>query len=161
MYWILWYYNLLLAGLLARILFSLFRRKFLPYPTLAELRQHRQEVERAEDFSKTAVTRLVAARSVGIVEFFKILRDLRGISRRKAAEKLQSQSKVTISEGSTTGSIPEVVVETVEDHSTIAVHDISPEEADAVQSIMSVANNIADLHERIKKYVVWSVIVFH
>lgn len=50
-WWLFWLFDLLLPALLGKILFSLLRRRLLPYPNLNELRQRRRLAREADELS--------------------------------------------------------------------------------------------------------------
>ncbi|KAI6162175.1 hypothetical protein EDD17DRAFT_1776980 [Pisolithus thermaeus] len=57
-FWILWYHDGLLAAFLCRIIWCLLRRRFLPYPSLAEYQEKRQNATRARRFGDEVQRRL-------------------------------------------------------------------------------------------------------
>lgn len=48
LFWILWFYDLLLPALTARLLYGLLERRILPYPTAADLRERRYAAAKAD-----------------------------------------------------------------------------------------------------------------
>ena len=147
MYWVLWYNDLLLAGLLALVLYSLGRRKFLPYPTLEDLQERRREIKSAEHFSRNVVTGVVSARSVRVADLLKTLKGLRSTPR------VDDNSKDPDASSTYSGYLAEGVAENVAicENSVEATEEVSAEEADLIRFVLRLANAVADLHERIKK----------
>ncbi|KAI0076095.1 hypothetical protein K474DRAFT_1598700 [Panus rudis PR-1116 ss-1] len=145
LYWILWWNGALLAGLIGQILFSLFRRRFLPHPTLAELRQRRSEADRAEDFSLALTMRLAGSPSLGIREAYHIYRDFQR-SWKKAKSSSHVGSPQVGEEGGDEASI---------DPTVQSVQPDTPEERALAAQLLYMMNLIADLHERIRNIFLW------
>ncbi|KAJ7630925.1 hypothetical protein FB45DRAFT_747715 [Roridomyces roridus] len=126
-FWMLWYYNLLLPSLFLRILYSLFRRKLLPYPTLAELRAHREEVDRADEFGREMSTRFSPSSPFGLTELWRLF-------------KVFNKGKVTKEDSST-------VLDSAEPQNS--------QESDFKRAILQALSEVADLHERVKNIFIW------
>lgn len=147
----MWYNGLLLSALFLRVLYALFRRKFLPYPSLAELRQYRREVELAESFSRTVILRVATSPAMNAKDMWAAFKDYRASKKKSKSE--AADESVNIEAGT-----PKIVVEEVP-----ITKETSVEEEDAVANILeeehlagpivNIANRIADIHERIKKSV--------
>ena len=149
---------MLLSGLILRILYSLIRRKFLPYPSLAELRDHRSEMERADKFSRAVVTRLAAAPS-SAEDMFTVFKELRAMRKRQVAAKKakaaqKGAEKPQEDEGQVEGD-EQTVPDVAEDNHPPEEEDVpakaTKEEADAKRNVLRSLNDVADIHERIKK----------
>ena len=145
MYWFLWYQNWLLPALFLRMLYSLVRRKVLPYPSLQELREHRVDVERAKEFSATVTARIVAAPTYDIQDVWRIVHDFhRSRKLKKAARNKAKNAEDSDPPGE------ELKAESEEP----ALSDESDvPEADIKRELLAIMNYVADLHERVKKCV--------
>ena len=153
----MWYNGLLLAGLLFRLLYALLRRRYLPYPSLSELRQYRRELALAESFSRNVILRVAASPAINAQDVWSTFKEYRA-SRKKAKNEESGQTatlQASISEE------PRIVVDDVDGD-----NEPSTEEEDIVKSLLSeqhilgpilqIANKVADIHERIKKWVIIS-----
>ncbi|KAJ7038215.1 hypothetical protein C8F04DRAFT_1089928 [Mycena alexandri] len=154
-FWILWYQNLLLPCLFLRILFALARRKIFSYPTLAQLRAHRQEIDRANEFGQEISTRFSASSSLGVKELWRIFKVFNKPKKAKV-KKLAKDKKRNPAPpqdpllDSDLGSEPEM--STVLDSEE--AKDISNEN-DFKRAIVQTFAEIADLHERVKNIFIW------
>ena len=147
MYWCLWYQNWLLPALLLRILYSLVRRKVLPYPSLQELREHRLDVERAKEFSATVTARLVAAPTYDLQDAWRIVHDFHRSRKLKKAARDRAKSAED-------GDHLRVGEELKTEPGESALSDESDvPETDIKRELLAIMNYVADLHERIKKCV--------
>ena len=140
LFWVLWYHNLLLPALVLRILYALIINRIFPYPTLADLRIHRQEVKRADKFGKEVQARLSSSSVLKVKEVWRML------VMYKRAKKVRigtAQKRSRKSEASK-----------LESHDEPTVLD-DPKESDDEQNIkravLCAINETADLHERVKK----------
>ncbi|KAJ7169911.1 hypothetical protein C8R46DRAFT_1090503 [Mycena filopes] len=151
-FWVLWYQNLLLPCLFLRIIFSLARRRIFSYPTLAQLRAHRQEIERANEFGQDISTRFSASSSLGLKEMwriFKVFNKPKAAKVKKLAkDKTRSAPQDPLSDD--LGSEPEMA--TVLDSD--GTKDISNEN-DFKRALVQTLAEIADLHERVKNIFIW------
>jgi hypothetical protein len=152
-FWFLWYQNLLLPCLFLRILYSLARRKLFPYPTLAELRAHRQEIDRANEFGQELSTRISASSSLGVKEIWRLFRVFNK-SKKEKVRKLASD-KTTRDRAPQNPLLddqdPDKEISTVLDSEESTKLS---QENDVKRAILQSLADIADLHERVKKYVV-------
>ncbi|KAG5647976.1 hypothetical protein DXG03_007010 [Asterophora parasitica] len=147
-FWTMWYQNMLLPCLLLRIFYSLLRRKLLPYPTLSELQEHRREVSRAADFGKQISGRLSASSSFGVKELWRLF-------------KVYKNKRVTV-KPSITPVVADYPSEEVDpgigipsqptDATVLDDAKDSQDAQDLKRLGVHIMNEIADLHERIKKY---------
>ncbi|KAJ7293566.1 hypothetical protein C8J57DRAFT_1269369 [Mycena rebaudengoi] len=147
-FWVLWYYNLLLPFLFFRLFFSLVRRKLFSYPTLAELRSHRQEVDRAKEFGQDISARLSASSTFGMKELWRLFRVLN--KPQKAKSRNISADKARDVEGEQRDDKRELntVLDSEDPQET-------PQEKDFKRAFLNTLNEIADLHERIKNIFIW------
>ncbi|KAL6309947.1 hypothetical protein BKA93DRAFT_722328 [Sparassis latifolia] len=152
-YWFLWYLNLLLPSLILRILYSLFRRKALPYPTLAELRRHWHEVELAKEFSVAVTVRLAAAPTHDVQDVWNLFQLY--VHTRKSKKAAKSDVKASDSQPDDVGSVAEGVEVTPEEHTGPDDTQVDPDEPDAKAIALNAINEISDLHERVKNTFLW------
>ncbi|CAL1695762.1 unnamed protein product [Somion occarium] len=152
LYWILWYHGLLISGTCARILFSLIRRRYLPYPTLAELRQHRSQVDRAEQFSVGLSMRLAASPSFGVTDAWQLFREFRSRKRTKGKD-----MPVPVSTLEIVAESPDVEdgVPIVSEETIGITSNMTPDEIAMAQKALFIVIQIADLHERVKNIFLW------
>ena len=146
LYWFLWYHNLVIAGLILRVLYALLRRKFLVYPTLDDLRKRHSYQDRADDFSKHIVVRLASPPATRVKDVWN------GIKRRMQKEDgTDNKAKEALGLAVLP---PQITVEGVtEDVDTTGVRteDVPLAESDYAGPLLDLANQIADIHERIRK----------
>lgn len=132
----MWYQNLLIPALVARILYSLLRRKLFPYPTLSELLRHREEIARADNFGSDITAGFAASSSIGIKEIWRLFRVFKKKGK-PTKDKSSSKNEDDRAAEDLRPSTP----------SNDAVQD----EADTRRAILVVMDEIADIHERVKK----------
>ncbi|KIM48214.1 hypothetical protein M413DRAFT_22743 [Hebeloma cylindrosporum] len=148
MFWILWWYNLLAPAFLLRMLVCLVRRRLFPYPSLADLRQHRQEIIHADAFGQQVSARFSASSS-GVKEtwhLFKLL-DRTWRSRAKASTKEKGKGKELSDE------IPS---DTAQEQGPAVHGDADDGDAQDLKRIsLQVMEDIADIHERICNIFIW------
>ncbi|KAJ7492631.1 hypothetical protein FB451DRAFT_1551950 [Mycena latifolia] len=152
-FWILWYRNLLLPCLFLRILYSLARRKLFSYPTLTELRAHRQEIDRANEFGNEMTMRFSASSSLGMKELWRLFKvfnkskktKIKKAGNDKAREQAPQESPVD-------DSGPDEEISTVLDSEDAKE---SAQEKDFKRQSLRALAEIADLHERIKNIFIW------
>lgn len=89
-YWILWYNNLLLPSFFLAVLYHLLRRKLLPYPTLAELRERRREVDHAVSFGTSVANLLVSSSNVEVRDIWQVFRETRHVRRLRETARLSN-----------------------------------------------------------------------
>ncbi|KAF8905572.1 hypothetical protein CPB84DRAFT_1844975 [Gymnopilus junonius] len=149
-FWILWWHNFLVSALVLRILVSLLKRRIFPYPTLSDLRRHREEVSLASDFGKQVADRLSAS-SFGITETWRLL-------------KLIGQTQKSILKGKTKEKIHKTDAPATEAHSDVSDQqgttvlddpNDSEETKDLKRIGLQLLNEMADLHERIRNIIIW------
>jgi hypothetical protein len=142
-FWILWYYNLLLPALLLRIFYSLVRRRIFPYPTLAELREHRAEIIRANEFGDEVHSRLSASSISDIKEIWRLLR---------VANKAKVKAKKFVGGNRKKD---ESLEESVDSVTVLDDAKESEDERDIKQTALHLVNEVANLHERVKNIFIW------
>ncbi|KAH9950357.1 hypothetical protein B0H21DRAFT_785156 [Amylocystis lapponica] len=151
-YWFLWYHNFLLPALVLRILYSLVRRRILPYPSLTELRAHRQEVDRAKDFSSAVTTRIAAAPTFDAQDVWQLFQDLNRARKVKKAARDKAKSTNASEYDLGTPGEEQDEIELTEDPTP---EDTPINDVDVKRTAMSALNEIADVHERIKNIFLW------
>ncbi|KAL1741867.1 hypothetical protein HDZ31DRAFT_84537 [Schizophyllum fasciatum] len=174
LFWFLWAQDLLLPALLLRIIYALARRRIFPYPTLAELREHRQEIQRADMFSAEVSKSLSASSRSGVREVWRIFRvynktrkellksksqgkqsedtkDHHGHSRNRSVTDLLGEVSGRTSGGAAPEEVEQPGIIDGEDQDT----NESPEEQDLKRLGLHILSEIADLHERVKNIFIW------
>ncbi|KAI0961588.1 hypothetical protein AcW1_000635 [Taiwanofungus camphoratus] len=148
-YWVLWYHNFLLPSLTLRILYALVRRKLFPYPTLAELREHRQQVDSAEEFSSAVAKHLVASPIFDVHDAWHLFRGYNHVRKLKKAARSSRQEQ---------GAGPSKRSAIADEETEEDVAAKMPSESDDVnlkRTVLAVINETADVHERIKNIFLW------
>ncbi|CAK5280528.1 unnamed protein product [Mycena citricolor] len=150
-FWLLWYYNLLLPALFFRMFYSLLRRKIFSYPTLAELKAHREEIDRADEFGQEFSTRFSASSSLGLKELWRLFKVFNK-SKKSKAKKLATRAQNVASQESL-----QTLDESGEAAPTVLDSDDPKEnvENDLKRVGLQVLSELADLHERIKNIFIW------
>ncbi|KAI6132839.1 hypothetical protein EV401DRAFT_223235 [Pisolithus croceorrhizus] len=150
-FWILWYHDGLLAAFLCRIVWCLLRRRFLPYPSLAEYQEKRQNATRARRFGDE-VQRRLSVSTLGPVEIWKLFRAYRAATQDKTKHLLKDklQDKPDQTNGGS-ASVPEAdgentVLEGAED---------SEEIQNLKRDLLHLLDIVADLHERVNNILMW------
>ncbi|KAJ4486111.1 hypothetical protein J3R30DRAFT_3444125 [Lentinula aciculospora] len=138
-FWMLWYHNLLLPTFFFRIFYALLRRKIFMYPTVAELKQRRKQVDKANELSEEISIRL-SATSFGLKEMWRISRIFTKPKKSKAAK-----SRLAPDPSDPDVDDPTVLDDTKE----------TQKETDVKRAVLQVMNDIADLHERIQNIFIW------
>lgn len=144
-FWILWWHNLLLPALFLRLIYALLRRRFLPYPSLKELQAHRAQLARATEFGKQLHNRLSATSTLGVKDAWRLFKLLNKDKKRKVKETAEY-----IGCDNPTASPADADTSTVVDDQTE-----SKEERDLKRLLLTIMNEIADLHERFKNLFRW------
>jgi hypothetical protein len=131
------------------MLVGLVRRRLFPYPSLADLRQHRQEILHADAFGQQVSARLSASSS-GVTEIWRLLQLLDRTWR--------SRTKVTIKEkGKGKELSDELASDIAEEQDATVLDDADDGEAQDLKRIgLQQMEEIADIHERICKCV-WNL----
>lgn len=125
-----------------RILWEMLSRRLLPYPTLESLRTRRKESERAKEFGDEVQERL-SAPSMGPKDIFQLFKSHRSATKIK----VKSLAKAT-------GALQTSLIgDGDEDEEATALDDDTQEEQDIKRELLHLLNTVADIHERIKKYV--------
>jgi GRAM domain-containing protein 4 len=141
-FWVLWLIDLILPALLGRILWSLVKRRLFPYPTLAQLRERRAEVERAEKFGDRISYRLASTSKFGVKDAWKIAKDFRSRSNVNLASKSKDPAP---DESANEQNAKEERVKIAEEEWVLE---------DLQRILLRFVNEVADLHERVRKWVI-------
>ncbi|KAJ6575102.1 hypothetical protein B0H19DRAFT_1127173 [Mycena capillaripes] len=150
-FWILWYQNLLLPSLVLRILYSLARRKIFSYPTLAELKAHRQEIDRAAEFGEELSTRFSASSSFG-VELWRLFKVFNKSKKAKVKKLASDKTRNRVPPDPPSDVDSEQEISTVLDS---AEPTETSQENDVKRAVLQSLAEIADLHERVKNIFIW------
>lgn len=151
----MWYHNILLPCLCLRVFYSLIRRKVFPYPTLEELREHRSEVIRANEFGDQISARLSAS-SFGVKEMWRIFKVFNKTTKAKA----KSSAKEKAREKGFSPPLDENDASILSESEGATVLDDTEDSQDAKDFKrvgLHILSELADLHERIKKYVTFFI----
>ncbi|KAL4267152.1 GRAM domain-containing protein 4 [Pleurotus pulmonarius] len=154
-YWILWYHNVLLPVLFLRILFSLLRRRVLPYPTVKELRDHQAQVRRSYELGEEVHTRFSASSTIGLSEVRRIVKIMN--SARKA--RFKKDNLPPSKQDGAVGDDESIAVDEVQVPDSTTVLDASilgdKTEANVKRDILYALDMTADIHERIRNIFIW------
>ncbi|KAJ7706195.1 hypothetical protein B0H17DRAFT_1036123 [Mycena rosella] len=151
-FWLLWYQNLLLPALFLRIIYSFARRKLFSYPTLAQLRAHRQEIDRANEFGNEMSTRFSASSSLGMKELWRLFKVFNKSKKAKVKKLAGDKNREPAPQE------PPADPETEEEINTVLDSEDSKEtaqERDFKRQLLQALAEVADLHERIKNIFIW------
>jgi len=143
---VLWVNNLLLPSLIFYLLYVLLYRRMHPYPSLAQLREHRGSIDKANEFGEELQARLTATAPFGLVDAWKTLRVYNRNKVRKAKEKAKQSDDPAIA----------MSAETAVTESDIAAADDSAgksQEYGAKSLGLEALCELVDGLERLKKYV--------
>ncbi|KAJ3969451.1 hypothetical protein EV361DRAFT_920776 [Lentinula raphanica] len=136
-FWILWYHDLLLPMFFFRLFYALMRRRIFTYPTIAELKQRRKQVDKADEIGEEISVRL-STTSFGLKELWRMSRIF---------TKSQKSSVSKLETGATDPNADDpTILDDAKDSQT---------ETDLKRGILQAMNDIADLHERIKNIFIW------
>ncbi|KAJ6604639.1 hypothetical protein DFH09DRAFT_316597 [Mycena vulgaris] len=152
-FWFLWYRNLLLPCLFLQILYSLVRRKMFSYPTLAELRAHREEIDRANEFGNEMSTRFSASSTLGMKELWRLFKVFNKSKKAKV-------KKLTADKSRDSRKAPqEPSLDNLDQEINTVLDSEDPEETaqekDFKRELLQGLAEISDLHERIKNIFIW------
>ena len=145
-----------MSAFFTRILFSLLRRKVLPYPTLSQLRQHRAEIAKAESFGEEVQTRLGASSELGWMEAWRLFRVFskpkkEKVKQMQARAKEKAEGNAVDSQNKAAGPNESTNHPSVDDATVLDDAQDDEKAKDMKRTILIVLMEIADVHERIKK----------
>ena len=154
LYWILWYRGLLLSALMLRLLYHIVRWKLHPYPSLAQLREHRERIGRSQTFGTILSTRLAATPALGMRDMWGLFGEYRHLQKLKKKAKKDSKGKNELPADDTASirdgaSASFSTADLTDEHAAKE----AAEEADLKRLGLFLLNEVADLLERVKKYV--------
>ncbi|KAF8168110.1 hypothetical protein B0H34DRAFT_46392 [Crassisporium funariophilum] len=152
-YWTLWWYNFLAPAVVLRILFSLVKRRIFPYPSLQDLRQHREDLHQADEFGAQVSARLSAS-ATGMKEVWRLFRlfDQTKKHKAKAAVKQKAKDKGVIHP---TEEVDAEIATKSQDATVLDDADDNEDSKDIKRLVLHVLNEIADLHERVRNVFIW------
>lgn len=126
------------------------RRRVFSYPTLEELREHRREIERANEFGAEMSSRVSATSSSGLKEMWRLFK----VANKSAKTKSKASAKEKLN-GASSDMPPEDAINPTEiaGDATVLDDSMNGEEARDLKRIaLHALSEVADLHERIKKW---------
>lgn len=137
LFWILWFFDLLLPALFARLTYSLLRRRLLPYPTAQELVERRSATARAEIMGSEIRAYLDSGVTggVGMKDAWKMFRLATKNKKQKAKDAMGSKDAKS-------DSTPDDV-------------DYAREDEDSKRAALAAMEEIADFHERFANLCHW------
>lgn len=153
-WWLFWFFNLLLPALLGKILFSLLRRRLLPYPNLNELRQRRRLTREADELGDAmeghgAATSFLGTGpmpgigagggDMGVRDMWKLVKIVTKGKSKKGKEKAKEAG--------------DAVAEQVGLSVDTDVDAQNQADEDWRKVTLTALEGIADFHERVRKYV--------
>ncbi|KAJ7244787.1 hypothetical protein B0H12DRAFT_1128811 [Mycena haematopus] len=152
-FWSLWYQNLLLPCLFLRILYSLARRRLLSYPTLRELKAHRDEIDRAAEFGQELSTRFSASSVLGVKELWRIFRVFNKPKTAKVKKLARDKTRAhPPRDPPSDDQVSEQEINTVLDSEDPVEN---AQENDVKRTVLQALAEISDLHERVKNIFIW------
>ncbi|KAF9478527.1 hypothetical protein BDN70DRAFT_879870 [Pholiota conissans] len=149
-FWVLWWYNLLTPAFIMRIFASLLRRRIFPYPSLEDLRRHRKQVLRADEFGEQISARL-SMNASGLKEIWRLFQ-LYDQTTKKAKP---SKEKTSHDDSRRTPEQQTNHVNNETDATTLETVDDSEEVQDFKRIILHIVEELADIHERIRNIFIW------
>lgn len=120
-----------------------------PYPTLEDLRRHRDEVSSADEFGERVSARLSASSS-GVTEMWRLFKLFDNKRKNKANAK--SKDKDNGNGNNSSPGHPDNTTE-YQEPTVLDTLDETEENKDAKLLGLRILEDLADLHERIRKYV--------
>ncbi|KAH8835246.1 hypothetical protein DL96DRAFT_1573471 [Flagelloscypha sp. PMI_526] len=148
-YWILWGFDVILPAALFCILYALVRRRIFPYPSIRELKEHKQQLQAADQFSSEVSSRLTASSTFGIKEMWRVFRVVTHTPKRRPTN-ASTKGKGIAS--------PPPESETLDEPSSATILDSAeetPEELDFKRDALYLLDQFIDLNERIINIFIW------
>ena len=142
-----------MVAMLCRTLWCLLRRRLLPYPSLEELQERRRNTAQARQFGEE-VQQWLSTSTIGPVELWQIFRHY---SKASTQNNAKSSAKEKLREKVSDGFNQSDSVLDLENKAILEYGD-DGEEEDLKRDLLHLMEIVADIHERIKKYV-WLVAV--
>ena len=144
-YWVLWINNLLLPSLVFYALYILLDRRMHPYPSLEQLREHRGNIDKADEFGEELQARLTSTAPFGLLDAWKTFRVYNKSRIRKTKEKMkQSDDAASMISIETT----------VTDDDTPADDSVEKSQGHEIKALgLEALCELVDGMERLKKYV--------
>ncbi|PVG04805.1 hypothetical protein CPB86DRAFT_778098 [Serendipita vermifera] len=136
LFWVLWFFDLLMPALFARLFFSLLRRRLMPYPTAMELIERRIATAQADIMGAEIRSYLDANISggVGLKDAWRVFR---------LATKNKKQKAKEFVEDTTGNSVPGLM------------EDGLKEDENSKRAALAIMEEIADFHERFANLCHW------
>ncbi|KAF4623750.1 hypothetical protein D9613_001796 [Agrocybe pediades] len=158
-FWTLWWHNLLAPAFVLRVLYGLLRRRIFPYPTLEDLRRHRDEVSNADEFGKSVSARLSVSSS-GITELWRLFKlfDNKRKNKNKNKDKFADKDKNTGNDSLSENGLNTESKEPLHEYQETTILDTvdeTEESRDMKRIGLRVVEDLADLHERVRNIFIW------
>jgi hypothetical protein len=131
-----------------RILWSLLRHRLLPYHTLQELQERREATARARLFGEEVQERL-SVTTLGPIDMWRLFK----LYKAGTKEKISMKENKFPEQESANLAVPSITNKAAETNNepTLLDHGDSQEEECLKRDLLHLLNELADLHERIKK----------
>lgn len=145
-YWVLWVNNLLLPSFVFYLLYVLLDRRIHPYPSLAQLREHRGNIDKASEFGEELQARFTGTTPFGLLDAWETMKAYNKIKIRKAKDKVkQTDDAASVMSGG----------EAVTDSDIATIYDSTEQsrEQDLKALGLEALHEFVDGLERLKKYV--------
>ncbi|KAF8343157.1 uncharacterized protein EI90DRAFT_3115677 [Cantharellus anzutake] len=163
LYFLLWWNNAILPCLILSILFTLFWRRLMPYPTVKELNRMRKRAEEAEElgnavFDTSTITVLLSAAANENFRFSDGWKMFRNASKQRK-ERIQQKAAEMVNsslQGDEVDDVEEVERLRKEALKQAKIDEkVRETEEDWKRICVVLMESIADLHERIKNIFIW------
>ena len=132
-----------------RVIFALLKRRIFSHPSLEDLRRHREEVISANEFGDQVSARL-SATSTDVTEVIYLFKLFKKTRNKTAKQKAKDMNSAHPTEETGDASLRE------QDMAVPEVTVDKEEAADIKRTAIYALNEIADLHERVRKCVLFS-----
>ena len=132
-----------------RVIFALLKRRIFSHPSLEDLRRHREEVISANEFGDQVSARL-SATSTDVTEVIYLFKLFKKTRNKTAKQKAKDMNSAHPTEETGDASLRE------QDMAVPEVTVDKEEAADIKRTAIYALNEIADLHERVRKCVPFS-----
>lgn len=139
---------MLAPALVLRVLVSLFKRRIFPYPSIEDLRRHREEVLHADEFGEQVSARL-SMKASSVKEIWRLFKLFDQTTKNKA----KSSTKESLADNGKQKASDEHAnsLNNETDATTLDAVDDAEEVQDFKRMGLHILEELADLHERIRK----------
>ncbi len=135
-FWFLWWHDLLAAAFFFNLLLILLKHRLFPYPSIAELKSRREEVQNADQLDKQFSQRLSATSDLRLLDVWRLGNLLTFLPKGKKAPQRENDSRPTSSHETS---------DELEDTTD------SRETQELKRLALFIMNEITNFHERVKK----------